>query len=298
MSFLPPIIREDWREPRDWRRIWRDPAGFLGCCCTATPCDCPCEYTTCVSVTIPEAIASHGMYCVSPMTFHFRAIVPCEFVPAGVFGDLSCCRGIVANLYTQQPNCTLILNFVIDGIHFATYEAALSDLECSYPGTAFSLLASDDVVQWPSMLTLDVLDDTDCAPPSACCDPAFPDSMTLTFSNGGACPLYDGLTVTLNYDSGLGDWIGTISTPLPFCGFGPGFDEPNVLTYFVLTCFRGEPALWASLITGQDCGTAFAQASDGGTCSPINFTFSLTVASSGVCSCCADGTTLTATLTS
>src|SRR5579863_10494313 len=148
------------------------------------------------------------------------------------------------------------------------------------------------------MLTLDVLDDTDCAPPSACCDPAFPDSMTLTFSNGGACPLYDGLTVTLNYDSGLGDWIGTISTPLPFCGFGPGFDEPNVLTYFVLTCFRGEPALWASLITGQDCGTAFAQASDGGTCSPINFTFSLTVASSGVCSCCADGTTLTATLTS
>jgi hypothetical protein len=34
------LLREDWRVPRDWRRIWRDPAGWRwgwNCCCEPSP---------------------------------------------------------------------------------------------------------------------------------------------------------------------------------------------------------------------------------------------------------------------
>lgn len=29
----PTPLRPDWRDPRDWRRPWRDPPGFFSCCC-------------------------------------------------------------------------------------------------------------------------------------------------------------------------------------------------------------------------------------------------------------------------
>lgn len=102
---LPGTLREDWREPRDWRRPWRDRPGFIGtagCCCGGI-CLCSLDSTTTLHVTFAN---SGNCASLDGRTFTLTKFGTCQWSGSGTAG----CTGDTIHITLQLSSALACIN--------------------------------------------------------------------------------------------------------------------------------------------------------------------------------------------
>lgn len=163
-------MRDDWREPRDWR-LWREPAGFFlpncACCAAVYP-----PITTCAQCPTAPAQWSmtvagitngfctncarwNGSWTLTNHTITGRAGGACYWSTPAEAGAAPCLFAA-----SNSPRWQLLLTatqaeLTVDGGGGGSWTLAIGSFNCTGTNVLSKVSADTDCNNWPATITID-----------------------------------------------------------------------------------------------------------------------------------------------
>ena len=241
-SLLPTLLR-DRHDPRDWRRIWRDPAGMFGCCCK---CASGVGY---YKFTFPTRQNNDCTNCsfASGLVFGLTPVACCTWENCVTVKDFGCpddptTFDIYASLVLRGDTMRLtistarlgVVTYVLDAASWNCNGDNVMSLDTQF-GTGCTFTSET--------LTVSACDFTVCeglyyAVPVSCCPNPIPANLMLTlfdlteFGEGTCGPGIVGTKIPISFVPG--------PTTFPSCAGAAPITVNNA---------------WVGIVEGTWCGT-------------------------------------------